>query len=459
MWGALSAALAVLAVGSLAEAQWAPNARPLYGRVNLRAGFVPDPQILSGQVGGPVQASSINSSCRGYITPVPSHVISSRTGFRQLRFVVSAQSDSTLMVMLPNGQVLCDDDSGEGLNPLVAVSAPPGEIRVWVGSYSQSSSGSPYQMGVTELAHITANNLGGGGPVAVPPRPPVGGSPVSPNLPPLFGSTNLRAGFVPDPTIVSGMAGGPITASVLQSGCRGYISPQPSHVLMSQTGFRNIRIVVNSGTDTTLTVMLPNGQILCNDDGGGGLNPMVESGSPPGPIRVWVGTYSSSARQAPYNLGFTELSHVTSANIPQPGGGGGVVVQRPPPPPPPPPPPADLVTMMADIPVTLMGPGMAGNTVAVWNPSGGPPTQIRLNGRSLVAGSVSIGDIPLSMRDPVITVTERRNGTLLVRAEQPPMGRGDRGQQILYLVRWQGRPAVAERWSGTAVQRGPRWSR
>ena len=59
----------------------------------------------------------------------------------------------------------------------------------------------------------------------------------------------------------------------------------------------------------------------------------------------------------------------------------------------------------------------------------------------------------------VVTVMQRPNGTLLVRAEQPPMGRGDRGEQMLLLVRWAGRPTIAERWSGTAVQRGPRWSR
>jgi hypothetical protein len=39
------------------------------------------------------------------------------------------------------------------------------------------------------------------------------------------------------------------------------------------------------------------------------------------------------------------------------------------------------------------------------------------------------------------------------------MGRGDRGETMLVLVGWQGRPVVQEQWSGRYGQRGPRWAR
>ncbi len=451
--------------GGVAEAQqFSPRARPLFGNARLREGFMPDPHIMNGRMGGPINAGQVNSSCRGFISQQPSHVIMTPTGFRQLRLVVNAPSDATMMVMLPNGVVLCDDDGGHGMNPLIATTVARGRIAVWVGAYSQGNVGQPYTLGVTELPHITAQNLQGGGVVAPGnPGPPVvqpapGG--LQPNAPPSFGSANLRSGFMPDPHVLSGTAGGPVRGNSVggQGTCRGYLSPNPNHVLNSPTGFRNLRFVVNASSDTTLVVMLPDGRILCDDDGGSGTNPLLQTAAPPGPIRVWVGTYSQSrAGQVAYNIGFSELSSVGTANIPPAGGGG--VVARPPVVANPPQPPADVVQMTVDIPVTLLGPGMAGNTVAVWSPNGGPPTQVRLNGRSLQAGTTTLGSIPPSMSDPVVTVEQRRNGTLLVRAEQPPAGRGDRGQQYLMLVRWSGRPTLAEQWSGTAVQRGPRWSR
>ena len=166
--------VAALAVGmawtsaTVAEAQLNARARPRFGVTNLRRGFTPDPRVLRGQMGGPIRANQVNGSCRGHIAPRPSHIIRSNTGFRQLRFVVSAASDATMLVMLPNGQVLCDDDGGEGLNPLIATSSPPGPIRVWVGSYSSGSTGNPYTLGVTELSHVSADDLGqpGGQPAA-----------------------------------------------------------------------------------------------------------------------------------------------------------------------------------------------------------------------------------------------------------------------------------------------------
>jgi hypothetical protein len=342
----------------------------------------------------------------------------------------------------------------------VETAAGRGRIAIWVGAYSQSAIGTPYSIGITELGHINADNIGGGGGVAVQPRQPpqqqrVQG--VQPQMPPAYGTISLRTGFMPDPHVVSGVAGGPIAGRSVSPGCLGHYAPNPSHVLMSPTGFRQIRFVVNSGLDTTLLVMMPNGQIICDDDGGSGLNPLVTGNAGRGPIRIWVGSYSST-RTGPYNIGFSELRNVGTANVPQPG--GGAVAVRPGRPPTPPVTPADIVQMTISIPVTLMGPGMPGNTVAMWNPNGGRPTRILLQGANVMAGNTRLEAIPNSLRDPVITVTQQRRGALIVRAEQPPMGRGDRGQQFLLRVQWQGgRPVVTDRWNGNATQRGPRWSR
>src|SRR5690606_25424694 len=95
----LGALVGVWGSSATVEAQ-----RPLYGFVNLRQGFMPDPHLMSGVMGGTIQASQFSPNCRGVVNPQPSHVVRSSTGFRHIRFVVNGQGDSTLMVMLPNGQ-------------------------------------------------------------------------------------------------------------------------------------------------------------------------------------------------------------------------------------------------------------------------------------------------------------------------------------------------------------------
>lgn len=461
------AALSALALGvtGVAEAQIARHGRPLYGHAEVNRGFMPDPHVMQGVMGGSLQASTLSPTCRGYVNPQPSHVIRSRTGFQNLRVVVSGQGDSTLMIMLPNGAVLCDDDSGGGRNPLIQLSAPPGEIRVWVGVWSSSDQGNPYVLGLTELAHVNASHLGGvvGRPPPMPQPPPMPG--VMPNGQPLFGTLHLRRGFMPDPHVASGQAGGAIAASSIDGSCRGYITAQPSHVIMTQSGFGRLRVLVNSGDlDSTLVVMAPNGQIFCNDDGNAssGLNPVVELSTGPGPIRVWVGAYSSG-RVGPYNIGFTELGHVRTPNIPAPGAYAQPTPQPQPMPHPMPVPPvhaaAQLVPMQVSIPVTLLGPGLEPGTVALWEPGGGPPTQITISGRTIMAGGAPLATLPPSMREPVVTVMQQRGGWLVVRVEQPPMSRRDRGEAMLLRVSWRGQPVVDDRWDGRFGQRGPRWAR
>jgi hypothetical protein len=464
LWPALGLLLAFgapLAVPGTAGAQINPGGRALYGQVQLQRGFMPDPRILSGNAGGPIEARSFNPSCRGYVTSQPSHVIRSPSGFANLRIVVrSNPTDTTLMVMLPNGQVLCDDDGGEGFNPLVTLSSPGGPIRIWVGTYSSSGVGGAYTIGFTEYGHVTASSLGApSGPVL----PPVmgGGTPGGLNgmAPAMFGTMSLSRGFMPDPAIAQGsVAGGPIRGSSVQSGCRGHYQPNPSHVIQSGTGFSSLRLLVRASVDTTLLVQLPNGQILCDDDGGSGLNPLITASSPPGAIRVWVGAYSSSGSGA-YTFGVSELGSVTTERLPMPGGGPGVVV-RPPTRPPVvvPPQPQDIVRMQIRIPVTLFGPGMPGGTVAVWQPRGGPEVQVTLAGRRLMVMGQVIETVPPVLRDPIITVTQQRDGRMVVLAEQPPNA-GDAGQRFALRVSWSGRPVIDDRWAGTFQQRPPRWAR
>lgn len=456
-WGGAAAllisglSLPTVGMPSLASAQYiVPQAPAGYGQSAL----TPNQRVmLQGIAGGGVSLSSVNGSCRGYAQPNPSHVLMVPPGVQRVRLGALSNIDTTLMVQLPDGRLLCDDDGGEGLNPLLEIPAVPGQWRVWVGSYSSSNSG-PYSLDATAY---------GGAPPPVAP-PPSGA---------LFSTADMTMGARPDPLIVNGTFGGPIQASQMSPDCRGWITPQPSHIVNARTGFPNLRFVVRASADTTLVVRYPDGRIACNDDGGGSLNPLVEGPTGPGQIMVWVGSYSSS-NTGPYTMGITTIPNLTFEQL----GSGGVVVAPPgpvvvQPPPPPPQPTAPVVTARVDmlprIPVTLIGPGMQPGTVAVWSPRGGPSVDFGImplpGGSYRIYANIggqqsSVIDVPADLaRDAVVTITQRPDQRLLVRAERAPNG-PDAGQQMLMLVQMlNGAPAIAQQWAGTFSERAPRWSR
>jgi hypothetical protein len=486
-----------LAVLGIASALWSgtvsyaaaqggmPNPAPLYGTIVIRPGFSANLRLQVGVAGGPVALSAVDSRCRGYAQPNPNHVVVAEGSFPYLAIMVHASHDTTLLVQTPDGRVYCNDDT-DGLDPRVEISTDPGPVRIWVGSYSSNQSAS-YTLGVSESPAVRSAQLENPGAVAVG-APPSSTSGISPLGAPVYGQLVLRTGFRPDPQLLTGVAGGAVPANTLVSSCRGWVTPQPSHVVRAGSAFANLRFVVAADHDTTLLVQYPNGRIVCDDDSGGSLNPLVEGPTGPGEIRIWVGSYSEG-RSGPYALAVTEnpaLTHAMLGAVSQ----GGLPPTLPPststsPPPPPtdlrpptqpslqPPPPsasAVRVDLQPRIPVTLFGPGMTTATVAVWSPRGGPRIEIGvtpsgdlLTVNAGVAGqSVRIVTVPPDIaRDGLVTVTQRPDQRLLVRAERSPDAT-DPGAQFLLLVRWdpaRGAPVVAEQWLGTYRSRVPRWAR
>jgi hypothetical protein len=62
---------------------------------------------------------------------------------------VASQTDTTLFIRGPGGEVYCADDTW-GYNPGIDLrGASPGVYQVYVGTYSANDSG-PYTLGVTE---------------------------------------------------------------------------------------------------------------------------------------------------------------------------------------------------------------------------------------------------------------------------------------------------------------------
>jgi hypothetical protein len=78
-----------------------------------------------------------------------------------------------------------------------------------------------------------------------------------------------------------------------------------------------------------------------------------------------------------------------------------------------------------------------------------------------VGGAPStVVDVPAQVaQDAVVTIVQRPDQRLLVRAERAPNG-SDPGEQMLMLVQMlNGAPALAEQWVGTFSDRAPRWAR
>jgi len=100
---------------------------------------------LSGRSGGRIAARTYGGHCRGHVDGMPDHVLTV-TSPMVLTFDVAASGDTTLIITGPTG-VLCDDDSGSGMNPRITRPLSPGRYEVRVGSYS-SGNFYPYTLSI-----------------------------------------------------------------------------------------------------------------------------------------------------------------------------------------------------------------------------------------------------------------------------------------------------------------------
>lgn len=125
----LLAPVMTVAPGTAANAQ-------TFGSVDLRAGFTPDPFRVSITSGGSINANTVSSGCRGWVADAVDYRVRYTAGAFNLSFSSTSSSDTTLVIQAPNGNLYCDDDSGNGLNPIVTIGNPPsGTYNIWVGSY------------------------------------------------------------------------------------------------------------------------------------------------------------------------------------------------------------------------------------------------------------------------------------------------------------------------------------
>ncbi len=252
---------------------------PNYGTFDLTTGFAPDPFTLDLVAGGNVSAEGTGDGCTGFVTTAPDMRLNYSAGDGPLFISVASAADTTLIVNDPNGNWICDDDSGGGYNPAISLDAPAsGQYDIWVGTYDQ---------GPTADATLYLSET-----------EPFGGGVLNWDLDPAFGAIDLSAGFAPDPQVVDVTAGGDVDASPIATGCAGFVTSAPTYRIQYDAGDGPLTFYVMSEADTTLVIADPDGNWFCNDDTND-LNPQITfDPANSGQYDIWVGTYDAGPGQA-----------------------------------------------------------------------------------------------------------------------------------------------------------------
>jgi hypothetical protein len=140
-------ALLACLVVSRAEAQVNNNLPPTYGSVTLKAGFLPDPFTKQVVAGGVNQTNL--GGVKAWVANAPDFQLNYTAGNLPLTIHVESDADTTLLINLPNGTWVADDDSGGRLNPLLRFAQPlSGRYDIYVGTVNRGNP--PAMLFITE---------------------------------------------------------------------------------------------------------------------------------------------------------------------------------------------------------------------------------------------------------------------------------------------------------------------
>ncbi len=127
------------------------NRAPSFGTLNLSANFAPDPTVVNVTAGGQVPAERLGgSSCVGSIADAPDVRLNYRAGGLPLYISAASRADVTLVINLPNGRWICNDDF-RGTDPGIVFTSPQsGQYDIWIGHYDRGSR-VPAQLRISEI--------------------------------------------------------------------------------------------------------------------------------------------------------------------------------------------------------------------------------------------------------------------------------------------------------------------
>jgi hypothetical protein len=276
--------------------------------LDLDAGLPLDPTFVSVQAGGSVDASLLSSQCVGFINDQPVVTVKLANAVPYAEVFFMSDSDPTLVVLTPDGRLLCNDDwHKDVLDPAVELTdAAAGVYKIWVGSYAKNQ----LIPGVLVLTTKPEVNLGAfslGGLVQRPPTPKAAG------LPDVEAAREAGVKGILDlaTEAVEFTGEEPVNASLTVSGtiplfqlglpnpvCNGLVSGVPDFVFNWTGDSDQFTVFFEGDSDATLLVLSEDGELLaCGDDAEDGINinPLVTvTGAKPGLYGVWLGRLDPS---------------------------------------------------------------------------------------------------------------------------------------------------------------------
>lgn len=267
------------------------NPGSLLGRnATLSAGFMPDPYDASlGTVGGSFPSRTLSPMCLGYsFSQRPDFALRYTAGGGPLYIGATSSADTTLLVRAPDG-FYCDDDSGEGVNPLVSLQTPSsGTYDIWIGRIDAGPS-------VAATLHFSEiPTPGQWSQLQAPRAAPTPAAQPDYTLPPTFGVVSLVSNFQPSPFTRRILAGGDIDLQPAMH-MAGFVARAPDFSMSYHArvgGDAPLIFSVTSNADTILLINDPAGHWHYDDDSAGGRDPRVRIENPSsGRYDIWVGTF------------------------------------------------------------------------------------------------------------------------------------------------------------------------
>ena len=251
---------------------------PRYGRHALAPGFSPAPFTQAALSGGDIDIKALNlgANCLGYAASDPDFALELSAPFDLVTFLIASDVDTTLIVNLPNGSWVCNDDTN-GLNPaLVLHRAGAGVYRIWIGSYAAET----YEEAVLYVAET--------GPEALPTT----ATGPDPALEPHYGEASLAPGFLPAPFAVQFIGGGRNQIAEFISGapCAGYVAEAPDYSVFIEEAIAPVWFGLYSPAQMALLINDADGNWHCSDDNSGGGPLIAFDYAKTGLYDIWVGS-------------------------------------------------------------------------------------------------------------------------------------------------------------------------
>jgi len=286
----------------------APDAEPLNGTIHFEAGSPLDPFLIRVEAGGVIDAETFDEDCIGYVAQAPNVVLNWSGETDELNIFTFSDIDATLLVVLPDGNVLCSDDFDDNiLDAHVEVKNPPsGRYAIFVGGY-YADEFDPALLIVSER-DVNPSSFFLSDLVA---RDNQTADLDAPGLP-LAASEMATTDSVDDAPLVTvpndleddvyrleTSGGGEVPLFMLDTGdaqCSGFADGIPALRIDVPEATALLHIFFNGETDSTLLILAPDEQFFCNDDSTVGdsinLNPSIDILDPsPGEYRVYIGTF------------------------------------------------------------------------------------------------------------------------------------------------------------------------